>query len=126
MNVASLAGRFAAPGASVYSATKHAVVAFSESLDYDTAPRGVLITAVNPGFVATEGFPQTEVPGRLVMPASRVAEAIVKVVRDDISPEYSVPRWIAPLQAFRVLTPPLYRWGVRLVRGSAPATRAPR
>jgi short-subunit dehydrogenase len=126
VNVASLAGRFAAPGASVYSATKHAVVAFSESLDYDTAPRGVLITAVNPGFVATEGFPQTEVPGRLVMPASRVAEAIVKVVRDDISPEYSVPRWIAPLQAFRVLTPPLYRWGVRLVRGSAPATRAPR
>ena len=126
VNVASLAGRFAAPGASVYSATKHAVVAFSESLDYDTAPRGVLITAVNPGFVATEGFPQTEVPGRFVMPASRVAEAIVKVVRDDISPEYSVPRWIAPLQAFRVLTPPLYRWGVRLVRGSAPATRAPR
>ncbi len=126
VNVASLAGRFAAPSASLYTATKHAVVAFSESLDYDTSPRGVHVTTVNPGFVATEGFPQDEVPKRLVMPASRVAEAIVKVVRDDISPEYSVPRWIAPLQAFRVLTPPLYRWGVRLVRRSAPATRAPR
>ncbi len=126
VNVASLAGRFAAPSASLYTATKHAVVAFSESLDYDTSPRGVHVTTVNPGFVATEGFPQDEVPKRLVMPASRVAEAIVKVVRDDISPEYSVPRWIAPLQAFRVLTPPLYRWGVRLVRWSAPATRAPR
>ena len=32
VNVASLAGRFASPGAAVYSATKHAVVAFSESL----------------------------------------------------------------------------------------------
>jgi len=27
-----------------------------------------------------------------------------------------VPRWIPPLQAFRVLTPPLYRWGVRKAR----------
>ena len=31
VNVASLAGRFATPGASVYTASKHAVVAFSES-----------------------------------------------------------------------------------------------
>ena len=34
-------------------------------------------------------------------------------VYDDIAPELSVPRYISPLQAFRVLTPPLYRWGVR-------------
>ena len=32
VNVASLAGRFATPGAAVYGASKHAVVAFSESL----------------------------------------------------------------------------------------------
>ena len=50
------------------------------------------------------------------MPAARVAEAVVKVVRDGIAPEYSVPRWVSPLQAFRVLTPPLYRWGVRTTR----------
>ena len=30
VNVASIAGRFAVPGAAVYTATKHAVVAFSE------------------------------------------------------------------------------------------------
>jgi short-subunit dehydrogenase len=108
----------------VYTATKHGVVAFSESLHYDTEPNGVLVTSVNPGFVATEGFPQTGVPGLFVMRASKVGEAIVRVVREDIAPEYSVPRWIAPLQAFRVLTPPLYRWGVRQVRRSAPATRA--
>jgi len=36
----------------------------------------------------------------------------VKVARDDISPEYSVPRWAAAMQAFRILTPPLYRWGL--------------
>src|SRR5512144_3312642 len=49
VNVASLAGRFAPPGTAVYTASKHAVVAFSESLNYDTADRGVLVTAVNPG-----------------------------------------------------------------------------
>src|SRR5439155_21060330 len=62
VNMASLAGRFAAPGASVYSATKHAVVAFSEALNYDTEPRGVLITPVNPAFVVTAGFPPHAVP----------------------------------------------------------------
>jgi short-subunit dehydrogenase len=122
VNVASLAGRFAPPGTAVYTATKHGVVAFSESLNYDTERHGVLITSVNPGLVATEGFPQAGVPRRFVMPASRVAEAIVRVVREDIAPELSVPRWLAPLQLFRILTPPLYRWGVRHVRRSAPAT----
>jgi short-subunit dehydrogenase len=123
VNVASLAGRFATPGAAVYTATKHAVVAFSESIDYDAERDGVLVTSVNPGLVATEGFPQTGLPSWLVMPAERVAEAIVHVVRSDIAPEYSVPRWIAPFQLFRLVTPSLYRWGVRAVRRAAPATR---
>jgi hypothetical protein len=55
-------------------------------------------------------------PDWAVMPVERVSEAIVKVVREEIAPEYSVPRWLSPLQAFRVLTPPLYRWGVRQAR----------
>ena len=117
VNVASLAGRFAAPGAAVYSATKHAVVAFSEALSYDAADHHVLVTSVNPAFVDTEGFPQGHLSRRFVMKVDRVSEAIVKVVAEGISPEYSVPRWVSPLQAFRVLTPPLYRWGVRKVRG---------
>lgn len=116
VNVASLAGRFATPGTALYSATKHAVVAASESANYDAEARGVHVTAVNPGFVATEGFPQEDLPAWAVMGADRVGEAIVSVVRDGIAPEYSVPRWVAPLQAFRVLTPPLYRWGMRQAR----------
>lgn len=112
INVASLAGRFAAPGAAVYTATKHGVVAFSESLDVSTRRQGVLVTAVNPGYVPTEGFPATNRPSLLTLTPERVADAIVKVARDDISPEYSVPRWAAALQLFRILTPPLYRWGL--------------
>ncbi len=121
VNVASLAGRYAVPGSAVYSASKHAVVAFSESLSYSTRPKGVLVTAVNPGLVATERFPHTDAikRGRPVMPSERVAAAIVHVLRKGIAPEYSVPRWMAAMQAFRVLTPRLYRFGVeRVARGS--------
>jgi NADP-dependent 3-hydroxy acid dehydrogenase YdfG len=125
VNVASLAGRFATPGTGVYSATKHAVVAASESANYDTESRGVRVTAVNPGFVATEGFPHDDLPRWAVMSAEHVAHAIVKVVRDDVAPEYAVPRWVSPFQVFRVLTPPLYRWGIRQARRTgARATQA--
>jgi hypothetical protein len=83
----------------------------------------VRVTAVNPGFVDTEGFPQGDLPDWAVLKMGTVTDAIVKVVREDIAPEYSVPRWLSPLQVFRVLTPPLYRWGVRRVRRTRGASR---
>lgn len=116
VNIASLAGRFATPGNPLYGATKHGVVAFSEALHYEAEARNVRITSVNPGFVDTEGFPQGDLPDWAVLEMSTVTDAIVKVVRDGIAPEYSIPRWLSPLQAFRILTPPLYRWGLRRVR----------
>lgn len=116
LNIASLAGRFATPGAAVYGATKHAVIAFSEALHYEVERHGVRVTAVNPAFVATEGFPQKDLDPHLVLSMDRVTATVVRAIRDEIAPEISVPRWISPLQAFRVLTPPLYRWGVRRAR----------
>lgn len=126
VNVASLAGRFAVPGASVYSSTKHAVVAFSEALHYEVAPHGVLVTAVNPGLVATEAFPHRDTieHGRSVMQPDAVARVIVRVVEREIAPERSIPRWMAALQAFRVLTPPLYRLGMRQVAKRRRSTEA--
>jgi short-subunit dehydrogenase len=113
VNVGSLAGRFATPGASVYSASKHAVVAFGEALHYELRPKGILVTTVNPGFARTEGFPMRGVPEVLVMDADRVARVIVDVVRRGRAPEVEVPRGAGLAEAFRILAPPLYRWGVR-------------
>jgi len=62
------------------------------------------------------------VPSPVLLEVDRVAEAVVKVVRNGIAPEYSIPRWISPFQVFRVLTPPLYRWGVQRARGRTPPT----
>jgi NAD(P)-dependent dehydrogenase (short-subunit alcohol dehydrogenase family) len=114
VNVASLAGRIVPPGAAVYGATKHGVVAFSEALYYELGPKGILVTSVNPGFSPTEGFPPTG-PTVIRVDPDDVAALIVDVVRRGIAPEISIPRPLAALQAFRVLTPPLYRWGVGTV-----------
>jgi short-subunit dehydrogenase len=116
VNIGSLAGRFATPGNAIYGATKHAVVAFSEAMNYETEGRNVHVTSVNPGFVDTEGFPQGDLPDWTVLKMATVTDAILKVVREDIAPEYSLPRWLSPFQLFRVATPPLYRWGIRRVR----------
>jgi uncharacterized protein len=128
VNVASLAGRYAIPGSSVYTSTKHAVVAFSEALYYELMPRGIVVTAVNPSLVATETFPHRDIlqrrPGMLIQP-ERVGDAIVEVIRKGKGPEVSIPRWLASFQAIRVLAPPLYRFGLtRAVKRGLRATRA--
>lgn len=112
VNMGSLAGRFATPGASVYTASKHAVVAFSHALHHELAERGVLVTAVNPGLSRTGGFAGRG-PWPLRVRPERVARVIVDAVRRDRAPEIDVPRGIGLFEAFRVLTPPLYHWGIR-------------
>lgn len=54
VNVSSVAGRVARAGAGVYNATKFGVGAFSESLRQEVTGRGVRVTLVEPGAVATE------------------------------------------------------------------------
>jgi uncharacterized protein len=131
VNVASLAGRYALPGAAVYTATKYAVVGLSESLYHELGPRGVMVTSVNPGLVETEGFPMTDVKRdpvlrRFVMKPERIAREIVRVIRDRKGPEVSIPRWLGAPQAARVLVPPLYRAGLRgMVGRRATSQRAP-
>jgi len=120
VNVASIAGLVALPGAAVYSATKHAVVAFSEALDGEVRDRGVRVTAVNPGLVRTEGFPQDGVPTRLLVGLDSVADAIVRVAREGKAPTASVPRAAAVLPALHGLAPPLFRAGVRAVMRARP------
>jgi NADP-dependent 3-hydroxy acid dehydrogenase YdfG len=54
VNVSSVAGRVARLGSGVYNASKWAVNAFSESLRQEVTGRGVRISLVEPGIVATE------------------------------------------------------------------------
>ncbi|HEV7188420.1 MAG TPA: SDR family NAD(P)-dependent oxidoreductase [Blastococcus sp.] len=54
VNISSVAGRVARMGSGVYNASKWAVNAFSESLRQEVTGRGVRISLVEPGAVATE------------------------------------------------------------------------
>lgn len=54
VNISSVAGRVARSGAGVYNASKWAVNAFSESLRQEVTERGVRVSLIEPGAVATE------------------------------------------------------------------------
>lgn len=85
VNVVSVAGAVSGAGTSgLYTASKHAQLAFSRSITTELQPRGVHVHTVLPGFAETEGFPQRDVLHRhihrFVLEADDVAEAILKAV----------------------------------------------
>jgi NADP-dependent 3-hydroxy acid dehydrogenase YdfG len=91
VNISSVAGRTARKGAGVYNASKWAVNAFSESLRQEVTTRGVRVSLVEPGAVATEltdhitqpdakADVQRMVGGMTPLQAEDVARAIVYVV----------------------------------------------
>ena len=53
VGISSLAGRFPAPTATGYAATKHAMAGFFDSLRIELADRGVSVTMIYPGWVTT-------------------------------------------------------------------------
>ncbi len=86
--VASVAGLRGLPNESVYCASKHAQVGFAEALDHELRPRGVRVTTMCPGGVATEfAFGAGREPGmpglEEMMSSDQVAEAIVFTLRQD-------------------------------------------
>lgn len=80
VNIGSLAGRNSFPGGACYSATKHAVIGFSESLMLEVRDSGVRVTVIMPGSVDTEfsGHAPGQAPWKLT--PGDVAESVFYVV----------------------------------------------
>lgn len=55
-NVGSMAGKITTPKSAAYSATKAAVISFSDGLRLELKPMNVKVTTINPGPVATNFF----------------------------------------------------------------------
>jgi short-subunit dehydrogenase len=113
VNVASTAGRVSRPGAGAYSASKFALIGWSDALYAELRPEGIHVGLVNPGFIATEGFPQTELVSHplkrhLVGTGEQAAAAILKAGLEG-SPEVYVPGFYWLFAALRVLAPGLIR-----------------
>jgi NAD(P)-dependent dehydrogenase (short-subunit alcohol dehydrogenase family) len=119
INVASVAGKVGVISPA-YSASKFAVVGFTEAVRADWAQRGIAVCQLNPGFIKTDGFPQDELMRsplrRIVGGPELVASAIVEVARSGAA-ERTVPRWYRPMVVARHVAAPLFRAGAaRFVR----------
>ncbi len=116
VNVASIAGRIGAPLEAAYSATKFAVAGFTEALAMEVHPKGISVSMVSPGPVATDFFNARGAPYKRKFPkqvsAESVARAIIKSAEGS-SLERFVPRWLRYALAFKVIAPPAYRVGAQ-------------
>jgi NAD(P)-dependent dehydrogenase (short-subunit alcohol dehydrogenase family) len=54
INLSSVLGRFGVPGYTAYCASKHGVIGFTRALALETAPQGITVNAICPGWVETE------------------------------------------------------------------------
>ncbi len=113
VNVASTAGRVARARTGSYSASKFALIGWTDSLYAEELAHGVHVGMVLPGFIATEGFPATELRERaltrwVVSKPEKVAEAIFEAGPGGKAERY-VPRGYVLAAVARILTPRLVR-----------------
>jgi len=118
VNLASIAGRIGAPMEAAYSASKFAMVGFTEALAFEVAPLGIGVSMVNPGPVETDFFDTRghAYEGNFPKPVSarRVADAVIEVVESG-GLERVIPRALRPAVVFRHMAPPIYRRGTARV-----------
>jgi short-subunit dehydrogenase len=113
VNVSSTAARVARTGTGAYSASKAALAAWTDSLRTEEAAHGVHVGNVLPGFVPTEGFPQSElldsrIGRRLLGTPEAVAEAVVEAGLGR-RPERYTPKVYGLAAALRFAAPALTR-----------------
>ena len=118
VNVASVAGRLAA-FSPAYTASKFALVGWSEALHPLLTEKGVYVSSVEPGIIPTEGFPATGLDShRLLKLTMGTTEQVSKAIFDAIEDrkvQRVVPRWYYLLQIPRLLTPAIYRFAQRRI-----------
>ncbi|XP_055916636.1 dehydrogenase/reductase SDR family protein 7-like [Eupeodes corollae] len=119
--VSSVQGKFALPYRSSYSASKHAVQAFSDSLRAEVAHKGLKVTTVSPGYIRTKlsmnaltgtgesygKMDDTTAAG--TCPDKMAKDILVALLREEKDVILSqIPGKLA--YYLRVLCPPVYFW----------------
>ncbi|MEH7013460.1 SDR family oxidoreductase [Neobacillus niacini] len=114
INIASQAGKIATPKSSVYSATKHAVLGYTNSLRMELSDYNVLVTSVNPGPIATNFFNIADEKGTYVKNVKKFMlqpEYVARKVVDSMltkTREINLPRWMNMGSVVYVLFPRLF------------------
>jgi hypothetical protein len=131
VNVASVAAKVAPPYMGMYSATKFALAAISDSLRSELAGSGIGVSTIYPGLTSTsfmESMTQeVEVPrlppvARFVDPGV-VGHRILQAIRYGFRDAYVSPEDIATV-AINTVAPQLVDWTMRTFVGHPPALDA--
>ncbi|ATH92290.1 SDR family NAD(P)-dependent oxidoreductase [Bacillus glycinifermentans] len=111
INIASQAGKISTPKSSLYAATKHAVLGFSNSLRMELAETGVNVTTVNPGPIRTDFFNAADKTGDYVksigkwmLDPDQVAQKIVSIMLTN-KREINLPVWMSGVSKLYQLCP---------------------
>jgi len=113
VNIASTAGRISRAGAGAYSASKYALIGWSDGLYLEEAPNGVHVGLVLPGYIKTEGFPASELTSNpftrwMVSDVFKPAEAVYETGLLGKAERY-VPRPYGLIAVLKVVAPSLVR-----------------
>jgi NAD(P)-dependent dehydrogenase (short-subunit alcohol dehydrogenase family) len=109
VNIVSVAGVATNPQSGPYSASKHAQLAFSRATAAELRGEGIRVHTVKPGFVETEGFPQSWLPGpvqRIVIGPDAVAAHVMRSIEEDRG-ETTVPWFYWPVGPLQDILPNL-------------------
>jgi NAD(P)-dependent dehydrogenase (short-subunit alcohol dehydrogenase family) len=91
VNTSSISGKFGQGWLSIYSATKHGVVGWTEAMNKELGPHGIKSTALCPAFVDTPmtEFAKQHVPAEQMIRPEDIAEAVRYLLKT--SPACIVP-----------------------------------
>ncbi len=100
VNIASQAGKLATPKSSGYSASKHAVLGFSNSLRMEMKEHNIQVTTVNPGPIKTNFFETADSSGtytknveKMMLSAEKVSREIISAIEKGTR-EVNLPGWM--------------------------------
>lgn len=120
INIASLAGKVPTPNSAVYSATKAAVIQFSNVLRMEVADYGVQVLVVNPGPIDTKFWDNADpdasylkhLPSSMMISPVRLAQQIWDNVGYKTR-EINVPGYVTIFGWFYQAFPGLGDWAVK-------------
>ncbi len=114
VNICSVSGIYPMPYFAIYSATKGALISFSQALREEMKGKGVCVTAVLPGAIPTRADIQEQIKGQglwgklAVKSPESVAEISLKAVRKN-KRKIIVGFWNKLMRAFTCLLPASWR-----------------
>lgn len=119
ITIASMAGLIASSKATVYAASKFAVIGFSNALRLELADQGVYLTTVNPGPIATSFFDTADPSGdylksveRFTLQPDQVARKVVAIIGKN-KRELNLPWTLNVAHKFYTLFPAIGDWLAR-------------